>query len=316
MKKEVIVFKDPKSPISEIFRTLRTNIQFMDTKRNAKTVLVTSTFAGEGKSWISSNLAVSFAQTGRKVLLIDADMRKGRQYTIFGIAPKPGLSNYLSGITMNDTGFASKDIGDYIQTTDVENLHVMAAGNVPPNPAELLIAPQMTNLIEEAKQIYDILIIDSTPSQLVADSLILARIVDSTIVVTACKETKKEDLKRVITNIQNVGGKISGVVLNKVPVSAKKYEERYYYSSNSKDSARAKKLDMPSFTSNEKKEDNFDIPEKKNVQPEEQDNNSQEQAVTPSTETNPTKNDSPLDKTHDILKKINEYLEQEKKNLK
>ena len=96
MKKELIVLKDPKSPISEIFRTLRTNIQFMDTKKNSKVILVTSAYANEGKSWISSNLAVTFAQAGKKVLLIDADMRKGRQYSIFKISPKPVLYNYLS----------------------------------------------------------------------------------------------------------------------------------------------------------------------------------------------------------------------------
>ena len=98
MKKELIVQRDPKSPISEVFRTLRTNIQFMNAKNNLKTVLITSTMPGEGKSWVSSNLAVTFAQAGKKVILVDADMRKGRQYSIFGETPRPGLSNYLSGV--------------------------------------------------------------------------------------------------------------------------------------------------------------------------------------------------------------------------
>ena len=89
MKEELIAYKDPKSPISEVFRTLRTNIQFIGMKQQYKTILVTSTYAEEGKSWISSNLAVSFAQAGKKTLLIDSDMRKGRQYRIFDLAPKP-----------------------------------------------------------------------------------------------------------------------------------------------------------------------------------------------------------------------------------
>ena len=84
MKKEVIAHKNPKSPISEVFRTLRTNIQFMNVSKKMKTLLITSTFPSEGKSWVASNLAVTFAQAGKKVVLIDADMRKGRQYAIFG----------------------------------------------------------------------------------------------------------------------------------------------------------------------------------------------------------------------------------------
>lgn len=229
MRKELIVYKDPKSPISEIYRTLRTNIQFMNTKKNLKTILVTSTYSGEGKSWISSNLAVTFAQADKKVLIIDGDLRKGRQYTIFGIAPKPGLSNYLSGVNINEDGTVSENVTNYIQRTSVENLYIMPAGNIPPNPSELLNLPQMVDLLERAKELYDIIIIDGTPCQLVTDSLILARIVDTTIIVAECKETKKEDLKKVVNNIENVGGKIAGVVLNRIPISAKRYEERYYY---------------------------------------------------------------------------------------
>ena len=96
MKKELIVFKKPKSPNSEIFRTLRTNIQFMNKNNELRTLLVTSTLPGEGKSWVASNLATTFAQAGKRCIIIDADMRKGRLFSIFGISPKPGLSNYLS----------------------------------------------------------------------------------------------------------------------------------------------------------------------------------------------------------------------------
>ena len=201
MRKEVITHQDPKSPISEIFKTLRTNIQFMSTKGKLKTILVTSTLPGEGKSWVSSNLAVTFAQAGKRVVLIDADMRKGRQYTIFGVSPRPGLSNYLSGIIDNEE--ASDDLTNYIQETEIDNLYLISAGNIPPNPSELLIAPQMVNLLEQLKDMCDVIIIDGTPSQLVTDSLILTRLVDSTIIVTANKQTKKEDLKKVKNNIQN-----------------------------------------------------------------------------------------------------------------
>ena len=228
MFKELIVKEDPKSPISEIFRTLRTNIQFMNTKNKLKSLLVTSTIAGEGKSWISANLAATFAQAGKKVIILDADMRKGRQYRIFDVSPRPGLSNYLSGVTENDK---EVDLADYIQETEIENLFVIPAGNVPPNPSELLVSESMIHLLEKLKEICDIVIIDGPPTQLVTDSLILTRIADSTVIIAEGNKTKKESLRRIVDNIQKVGGKIAGVVLNKVKLSAKNYEQSYYYGS-------------------------------------------------------------------------------------
>lgn len=221
MRKELIAQRDPKSPVSETFRTLRTNIQFMNTNNKLKTLLITSTLPGEGKSWVASNLAITFAQAGKKVVLIDADMRKGRQYTIFEVSPRPGLSNYLSGIDSNSEENSMDEIIDYIQETEVKNLYVISAGNIPPNPSELLITPKMVNLLDKLKQVSDIVIIDGTPCELVTDSVILSRLVDSTVIVTAHKQTKKDTLQKIVTNIQNVGGKIAGIVLNKIPVSAK-----------------------------------------------------------------------------------------------
>lgn len=230
MKKEVVAHKDPKSPISEIFRTLRTNIQFINTNKNIQTLLVTSTLPGEGKSWIASNLAVAFAQTGKKVVLIDADMRKGRQYVIFETPPAPGLSNYLSEIGINKKeDISSDEILDCIQKTEVPNLYLMPAGSIPPNPSELLVSPKMIKVLDKFKQAFDIVIIDGTPCELVTDAVILSRVVDSTIVVTAHKVTKKDALERVIKSIQNVGGNLTGVVVNKMPISGKKYEKTYYY---------------------------------------------------------------------------------------
>ena len=157
-----------------------------------KTILVTSTFPGEGKSWVTSNLAVTFAQAGKKVVLIDADMRKGRQYAIFGVSPTPGLSNLLSRVTENENEDKANIIGEYIQETEVENLYVISSGNIPPNPSELLVSTQMITLLDELKKLCDIIIIDGTPCELVTDSVILSRIVDSTVVVTAHKVTKKK----------------------------------------------------------------------------------------------------------------------------
>ena len=323
MRKEVIAEHDPKSPISEIFRTLRTNIQFMNTKGKLKTILVTSTLPREGKSWVSSNLAVTFAQAGKKVVIIDADMRKGRQYTIFGVSPRPGLSNYLSGVL--DGEEINEDLSNYIQETEVENLYVISAGNIPPNPSELLIAPQMVSLLDQLKEMCDIIIIDGTPSQLVTDSLILTRLVDSTIIVTAQKHTKKEDLKRVITNIQNVGGKIAGVVVNKVTMSAKKYEQSYYYGSTSmrntktpsrSTQARRNNVQMYNRTSNLLK-NNTQNSNNRNAEKTNQINNQKnEKPKTLNREIKiENKEEISIEKTNDILNQINQYLDEEKKKL-
>lgn len=230
MKKELVTHLVPKSPVSETFRTLRTNIQFMNSNIKLRTLLVTSTVPGEGKSWVTSNLAVTFAQAGKRVVLIDADMRKGRLYSIFKVQPRPGLSNYLSKYS-DDTNHL--DLNDYVVPTEVENLYIMPAGNVPPNPSELLVTRQMRNLLDELKRKVDLIIIDGTPCKLVTDSIILSRMVDSTMIVSAHNETRKDDLERVVRDIKNVGGRVIGVVYNKLPITSRKYTKAYYYSSSS-----------------------------------------------------------------------------------
>lgn len=226
MGKELIISKDPKSPIAEIFRTLRTNIQFMTSNQGLKTLLVTSSTPGEGKSWVSTNLAIAFAGENKKVLLIDSDMRKGRINTIFDMEKRPGLSNYLSGVSELED---KKDIFSYIRETNIDGLHIMPAGDIPPNPSELLITEEMQELITKIKNTFDIVIFDGPPVLLVTDSVILSRQVDTTLIVTSYKTTKMGDVEKVKKMIENVGGNISGVVINKVSVNAKKYENTYYY---------------------------------------------------------------------------------------
>ena len=335
MRKEVIVHQDPKSPISEIFRTLRTNIQFMNTKGKLRTVLITSTLPGEGKSWISSNLAATFAQAGRKAIIIDADMRKGRQYSIFGLSPTPGLSNYLSGIDSDYNEVETDNLSNFIQETNIENLSIIAAGNVPPNPSELLIMPKMEELLEKLKDIFDIIIIDGTPSQLVTDSLILTRLVDSTLIVTASKQTKKEDLKKAIRNIKNVGGKIAGVVVNKIEVSAKKYDQTYYYGStamttkgiskkknknNREIYQRTASMIEPRNRNEEAESDNVentknDIFEQTAVEEKIEKINEESETLENKIKVENTE-EITLEKTTDILNQINQYLDEEKKKLK
>ena len=320
LKRELITQRDPKSPVSEVFRTLRTNIQFMSTNKKLKTLLITSTFPSEGKSWVSSNLAVTFAQAGNKVILIDADMRKGRQYTIFGASPRPGLSNYLSG--MDEKNPAKIDISKYIQKTEVQNLLIMTAGNIPPNPSELLVSEQMIKLLEDLKEVCDIVIIDGTPCELVTDSIILSRIVDSTVIVTAHKETKKDNLEKIIRNVQNVGGHLAGVVVNKMPVSVKKYNENYYYASTSGSTVKTNTAEIKEKAENIiKQNQDIDIDKKyKELYEEKYENLSKidfdKNKNLAENEKNNVNNDSSvtIDRTKDILNQINSYLEKEKKD--
>lgn len=320
MRKELIAQRDPKSPVSETFRTLRTNIQFMNTNNKLKTLLITSTLPGEGKSWVASNLAITFAQAGKKVVLIDADMRKGRQYAIFEVSPRPGLSNYLSGIDSNSEGNSMDEIIDYIQETEVKNLYVISAGNIPPNPSELLITPKMVNLLDKLKQVSDIVIIDGTPCELVTDSVILSRLVDSTVIVTAHKQTKKDTLQKIVTNIQNVGGKIAGIVLNKIPVSAKKYEQSYYYGSTSMKNERTSK--GPRYTTSSSHGRRTKMEEMKNrVKPQnpqalrnEREKLSKDEDTLQRRIQVDDKANISEDKAKDIFKQINDFMDSDKEN--
>ena len=163
---------------------------------------------GEGKTWVSSNLATTFAQAGKKVAIIDADMRKGNLSSIFKTKTIPGLSNFLSNIDENGKS-GEVDIAKCIKTTEIDNLFLIPAGNIPPNPSELLSSDRTITLLNNLKDFFDIIILDGTPSLIVTDSLILSRLVDSTLIVAAHNSTKKSNLEKLKKDIENVGGKIS-----------------------------------------------------------------------------------------------------------
>lgn len=228
MQNEIITFTSPKASVSEVFRTLRTNVQFMTANSEHNSILFTSTQAGDGKSWIAANLAITFAQAGKKVILVDTDMRRGRQHNIFELPNNKGLSNYLI-LSVKDSQDA---LAEYIQPTMIDNLYVITAGVVPPNPSELLTSTKMINLIKTLEQMADIVIFDSTPSTMVTDALAISRYVGSTLIVASHKKTKMEVLKQIKKNIENVGGKVSGVILNRVPLSKREYGKSYYYESS------------------------------------------------------------------------------------
>ena len=214
---ELSTYETEKSPSLNAFKTLIKNIQFLCVNNTAdkKVMLVTSARKEEGKSYVAANLAVSFANIGKKVLIIDADMINGRQDKIFNVPNNLGLSNYLSSLDSNGVEI-NEFLSKFINETAVKNVNLITSGTVPPNPAELLSSPKLQELIKDAKVFFDTIIIDAEEVLGKTEALILARSVNSTILVASSKETEIEDLKDAKKDIQNIGGKIIGVVLNKV----------------------------------------------------------------------------------------------------
>ncbi len=206
-KEELIVNANVKSTISEAFKTIRTNIEFTNGNKISKSILFTSCNSGEGKSWITSNIAVAYAQANKNVIIVDSDMRKGRQHQVFSVDNKLGLSNCLNELEENNYKILEK----YIKETKIPKVHIITIGAVPPNPSELLLSSKMEQLIKMLKNIYDIVIIDGTPCNLVSDSIPVSSIVDETIIVTESKKTKIEDLKHIVKLIKNANGNIENI---------------------------------------------------------------------------------------------------------
>lgn len=218
---DLITHNDPKSYLAETIKTVRTNLLFSSVDNKLKTILITSTEPGEGKSFIASNLAVAFAQSGSKVLLVDCDLRKGRQHEIFGLSNKIGLSSLL----ISD-GFVELEL--YIRKTKIDNLYVIPIGITPPNPLELLSSESFDNFLETVKHEFDLIILDAAPVSKVSDALVLSKDADKTIVVAAFNQTEESDLNETLKSLKNVGAKVAGVVLNKKVISKKTYYGKYY----------------------------------------------------------------------------------------
>ena len=217
---EIISHKNPKSIIAESVKILRTNLQFSNVDGNLKTVMITSSVPGEGKSFTSSNLAVAFSQLGQKVLLVDCDMRRGVQHKQFTVSNTNGLSDLLIDSTA--------DYIKYMKPTKVDNLYVVTAGTVPPNPSELLSSKSFENFINGAREIFDMIIFDLPPVTVVPDAAIVATKVDKTVIVSRIKVTPMEELEKTKKMLENVGANIAGVVVNGVKTSGKKYYGKYY----------------------------------------------------------------------------------------
>lgn len=213
----IITSVNPQSPISEQYRTIRTTIDFKMADQGIKSFLITSSEATAGKSTVSTNLAVAFAQQGKKVLLIDGDLRKPTINITFKVQNRVGLTNIL---------MHQSSIEDATQKTwDSENLTVITSGPIPPNPSELLASIAMKDLIDSVSDFFDIVLIDTPPFSEVTDAQILSSYVGGVVLVVRAHETKKESLAKTKKILEQVNANILGVVLHGVKSS----DSSYYY---------------------------------------------------------------------------------------
>jgi len=220
-KPKLIMNINSRSPISEGYRNVRTNIQFSSWKQKLQVMAVTSTQAGEGKTTTISNLAVSYAQEGKRVLLIDADLRHPSVQDIFHLANKMGLSNILAYQCSAD---------EVIRITDIDNLSIVTAGPIPPNPTELLSSGRMHEVVESWKGDYDIILIDTSPIMAVADGIIVASICDGVILVVQAGKVKQEYIQKSKERLEHVKAHIIGVVLNNKKLNKSESNQYNYYS--------------------------------------------------------------------------------------
>lgn len=217
---ELVVARAPKSIVSENIKSLRTNLQFTAVDRNLKTILVTSTNASEGKSFVSSNLAISFAQAGKKVLIVDCDLRKGRLHKLFKMFNNAGLSDLLAD--------SVKNMSRYIRKTSVDKLDLITCGTYPPNPSELLASQRNKKVLAGLRSHYDIIVLDGAPVGGLSDSVILSSLVDEVLIVTKDGATSKSDLIATRDALRKVDANIAGIVFNSVNHRSAKYYNYYY----------------------------------------------------------------------------------------
>lgn len=216
-KWNLITESNPKSPISEGYRILRTNIEFSTIDQNLQVIMVTSSKPNEGKSTTSANMAVAFAQANKRVLLIDADLRKPSQHHIFGKSNRSGLTSAL---------FKQKELEEVIQQSNTENLSVIHAGPTPPNPSELLSSKQMATLLATTREMFDVIIIDTPPILSVTDAQIVATQSDGVVLVIDSGKVKKDAALKAKASLGHVNAKLIGVVLNNIN---RKHSDSYSY---------------------------------------------------------------------------------------
>lgn len=221
-KKEgsLIALEEPRSPVVEAYRAIRTSINYASVDKPLRSIMVTSMDPGEGKTTTLGNLAVVFAQTGKKVLVVDCDLRKPRIHKVFGVSNSYGLSNILAQTV-------EIPLEQGMQHTKIENLKILTSGPLPPNPAEWLGSKKMKKILERMAEYADIVIIDTPPSLAVTDAAVLAPQTDGVVLIARAGQTRKDALKDTIDQLRSANANILGVVLNDLDVSRSAYAYRY-----------------------------------------------------------------------------------------
>ena len=227
--KNLITINDPKSPISESYRGIRTNIQFSNLDKNIKVINITSSKQGEGKTTILSNLATTFANLEKKVLILDGDLRNPTIHRMFELTNVCGVTNVL---------LEEKSFEECVHCTDTKNLHILTSGTIPPNPSELLASNKMIEFVNKLKESYDYIFIDTPPIGIVTDAGIISTYSDGCVFVVGAKEVEIEMVKISIDRLENVGANILGNILNKFEVS--KNNSNYYNNYYNKESSNKK----------------------------------------------------------------------------
>ncbi|MGD9300651.1 MAG: polysaccharide biosynthesis tyrosine autokinase [Desulfobacterales bacterium] len=252
---DLVTHYAPKSMGSEAFRALRTNLQFLRLEMKGKLFLITSSFVQEGKTLNVVNLALSMAQAGNKVLLVDADLRKPLVHKVFGLSKEPGITDYVLGNyhwkevtnSISDVMLGDFGIDDILQTPGMDNMNLVTAGTKPPNPTEILSSSRFKDFLTEAVKEYDFIFVDAPPVLPVADATEIAPLMDGIFLVYTVGKIGRGVLKRAKDTLDNVDAKVLGVVLNNVKPEAGpeyfRYHSHYYYGPEKKEEKKERKLE-------------------------------------------------------------------------
>ena len=240
MTTDLIINANPKSIFSEAIKTIRTNLAFSMIDKEMKTILLTSPQSGDGKSFITANLAVAYAQEDKKVLVVDCDLRKGRQHEIFEVmnVTSGGYSNLI--LNYKD----DLKLDKYIVSTSNKNIDLLPTGPTPPNPVELLASESNQKLMKELRKHYDVILLDCPPVLGLSDTMIMTKYSDANLIVVSSRKTKVESLDKAKKVFEQAKANITGVIINRASVKDNSYYSYYsneYYGESSKKSKKKKR---------------------------------------------------------------------------